>query len=534
MPAGVTSSAERVDMRHALSLVSLLVVVAGNVRGQNCVGAQDLGTLSPSGSWTGAGDVSADGRVVVGIVGGSPRRAYRWTAAGGMQDLGTLPGGFEASAYATSADGSVVVGTASDPISSKDRAFRWTAANGMQMIGTWPSGGFEMGASAVSADGTVVVGWVSEVNKNRAFRWTEAGGTQDLGILSGVYHHLGATAVSADGSVVVGLAWEPSTFISRAFRWTEAGGMQDLGTLPGGFDSSAVDVSADGSVVVGTARDIAGLHVFRWTAASGMQDVAPGFLGHAGGVSADGSVVVGTTALGGNQPFLWRETTGQIELLGTLPGATSAWGRAVSADGHVAVGEAYGGAPSTRAYRMGDADSDGIPDDWECNGIPYTDLQGQAQRYILDADGDGNFDADPLQRDIFVELDAMSGRAPSSAGLQDVVDAFNPAGKVLLPPPQGVPGGRPNVRLHIQTDTADLNLALLNNGNYTNGKFGFDDFAFDKSRYFGTPTERANPSWSSIKDAKRQVYRYCIFADTLRVRIGQHGQQRYLRGHRLR
>jgi probable HAF family extracellular repeat protein len=69
--------------------------------------------------------------------------------------LGTLPGGNSSYAYGVSANGSVVVGWAENA-SRQRRAFRWTAAGGMQDLGTL--GGSYGVAYGVSADGSVVVG----------------------------------------------------------------------------------------------------------------------------------------------------------------------------------------------------------------------------------------------------------------------------------------------------------------------------------------------------------------------------------------
>jgi probable HAF family extracellular repeat protein len=94
-----------------------------------------LGTLG--GDRSEATAVSADGSVVVGAAynAAGQWRAFRWTAAGGMQDLGTLPGGGGSEATGVSADGSVVVGSAYNA-AGQWRAFRWTAAGGMQDLGT--------------------------------------------------------------------------------------------------------------------------------------------------------------------------------------------------------------------------------------------------------------------------------------------------------------------------------------------------------------------------------------------------------------
>jgi probable HAF family extracellular repeat protein len=80
--------------------------------------------------------------------------------AGWSQSL-TWLGGCRAAgseAYAVSADGSVVVGWAYNA-AGQPRAFRWTASGGMQDLGTL--GGDWSYANGVSADGAVVVGWAS-------------------------------------------------------------------------------------------------------------------------------------------------------------------------------------------------------------------------------------------------------------------------------------------------------------------------------------------------------------------------------------
>ena len=158
--------------------------------------------------------------------------------------LGTL-GGNGSQAYEVSSTGSVVVGYASNA-SGQYRAFRWTATGGMQDLGDF---GYAYAAAyGVSGDGSIVVGEAWDASfRQRAFRWTAAGGLQDLGTLGGPY---GVSAdISANGLVVVGESWNAASN-TRAFRWTAAGGMQDLGTF-GGYSSGAYGVSADGSVVVG-------------------------------------------------------------------------------------------------------------------------------------------------------------------------------------------------------------------------------------------------------------------------------------------
>ena len=212
----------------------------------------DLGTLG--GRYSSANAVSADGSIVVGYADNASgnRHGFHWTA-GVMTDLGTL-GGNRSNATAVSADGSIVVGYARIIASTQYRAFRWTSASGMTDLGTL-LGGNSSSANAVSADGSVVVGWADNASgQARAFRWTSASGMSDLGTLGG--NEAYANAVSADGSVVVGWADNASNQY-RAYRWTSEGGLENLGTFGGDF-SMAEGVSADGSVVVGYALNASG------------------------------------------------------------------------------------------------------------------------------------------------------------------------------------------------------------------------------------------------------------------------------------
>ena len=134
-----------------------------------------LGTLG--GNQSEASGVSADGAVVVGVArnAAEQRRAFRWTASGGMQDLGTLPGGYDNFANAVSADGSVVVGWARDA-DWQWRAFRWTASGGMENLNTTyasllTDGSVLVRAFAISPDGRYIVGtgYNAATNRTEAF-----------------------------------------------------------------------------------------------------------------------------------------------------------------------------------------------------------------------------------------------------------------------------------------------------------------------------------------------------------------------------
>jgi probable HAF family extracellular repeat protein len=251
-------------------------------------GMQDLGTLGGANSEAYA--ASGDGAAIVGRATNTSGnyRPFRWTPTGGMQNLPSSPPEFlSGDALDVSADGNSVVGVFGF-------AERWTATGGLEDLGNFSSRG-------LSSDGQVVVG-----NNGHAVRWTPTGGLQDLGTVGGTESF--ADDASGNGSVVVGQSRDATPWgFWKAFRWTAATGMRDIGTL-GGPMAAAYNVSDNGSVVVGralTSSSSASDRAFRWTTQKGMQNlqellvkagvtsVSGWILLGATGVSADGTVIVG-------------------------------------------------------------------------------------------------------------------------------------------------------------------------------------------------------------------------------------------------
>nr|AGC71552.1 autotransporter beta-domain protein [uncultured bacterium A1Q1_fos_517] len=256
-------------------------------------------------------------------------------------------------AYSISDDGRVVVGQLRTAGMVRGEAFRWTAEAGFERLGILGGEDPESAALAVSADGSVVVGWTTSPlsNYGEAFRWERSTGMIGLGDLPGGYAESSATAVSADGSVVVGRstsALAPNSF-GEAFRWTAATGMVGLGVMTSsGFDYSFADgVSADGTSITGTASTEQGHEIFLWTALDGMVPLGslegkPYPTSYGLDISADGTALIGFTDYGSQvaRSFRWT-AAGGMEELGDLPGSGGNRVFSLSADGSVAVGDAF-------------------------------------------------------------------------------------------------------------------------------------------------------------------------------------------------
>jgi hypothetical protein len=151
----------------------------------------------------------------------------------------------------------------------------------------------------------------------------------------------------------------------------------------------------------------------------------------------------------------------------------------------------------SQCFGLADADSDGIPDFWETSG------------WGIDVNSDGKIDQDlyalrarPDHKDIFVEVDAMTGFVPPDTALKMVVASFANVPNLYLNNPDGKSG----IALHATLD--DTNIPVQDfPGIWT-------EFETVKGAYFGTAEERKDTNARYILEAKRLVYRYALFSRT--------------------
>lgn len=413
-------------------------------------GMQDLGSLGGAlnAQRAEAHAITPDGEFIVGFssVGAtSSSRAFRWSAATGMQDL--APTVAFSSMFAVSDDGSVAAGQAILPaVSNLWLACRWSAATGIVPLGTLGLPGLTSSrATATNSDGTVIVGYeqydLGWTSATRAFRWTAAGGMQDLGLLVEFEGSSSqATDVSANGDIVVGVASDGYTRI-RAFRWTAAGGMHSLGVMSGvaSDDSAAFGISNDGNVIVGVSGSALvapgapnARTPFRWTAAGGMQPIpVPGGVpGVALATNDDGSAILGTyndwSSFVSGYGFRWTAATGSVTL-DSLGGST--YPKALSGDGSIVVGIGQIGGPGGGPYRAFRWSLDGMETRY-CAAVPNS--TGQTGR--LEVYGNNRVANNDVQLAASNLPPQRVGYFLASTGQGNVVP-FNSQGRLCLAQP---------------------------------------------------------------------------------------------------
>lgn len=103
---------------------------------QEGVGAVQIIDFAGGDGYTDVRGMSDDGLVVVGqSLPGSSGTAFRWTSAGGMEDLGSMPAGGKAWGMDANYDGSVIVGVGFIP-GGDTETFIWDQTHGIRLLRT--------------------------------------------------------------------------------------------------------------------------------------------------------------------------------------------------------------------------------------------------------------------------------------------------------------------------------------------------------------------------------------------------------------
>lgn len=255
-----------------------------------------------------------------------PTRPFRWSAAGGMEDLGLAPGLPWPSTGKALNDAGLIAGVATID-DEQTHAIAWTRAGGTVAIDTL--GSVESEVVAVGANGEVAGNRLAsyEDGGERPFLWTRAAGMVDLG--TGRGSSAWVNAMSPGLHIAGGIGYADGR--QRAMSWTRGGGMRELGTL-GGRTSVARGVNGKGQIV-GFAENRAGaMRAFVWRAGSGMLDLngalrqaPPGLvLEHAMAVNDSGAIVASSNAgLVLLRPDLGQGSPVRGHLLGPVMAASS-------------------------------------------------------------------------------------------------------------------------------------------------------------------------------------------------------------------
>jgi probable HAF family extracellular repeat protein len=184
-------------------------------------------------------------------VGPSNAHAFLYDSAG-FQDLGTLSGGANSTAYDINNSG-IVVGISNSQWG--DRAFLRPPGGPKWDQGTVPGANWSA-AYAVNIHGTTVGDSATGEPGGAMINFFERN-MQPLGNTLPGYSNCGARGVT-DESSVIGVCVNPGFGTARAFYATSANpstpgtwAMQDLGVLPGDDRSEATDISLQSGVIVG-------------------------------------------------------------------------------------------------------------------------------------------------------------------------------------------------------------------------------------------------------------------------------------------
>jgi probable HAF family extracellular repeat protein len=203
--------------------------IVGN-RGFVAVGT----TMTPLPVLAGADPELSAGAVAINnagqVVGFSPTatgvpHAVLWSAAGVIQDLGTL-GGTTSEAVDINASGQVI-GRSLIAGDLATHFFLWSSGTGMQDLNTML--GPITGVVEINDAGQIIGTYTAAGGASHAFLYTPGSGLRDLGTLGGATS--APTGLNNNGQVVGNSSLADAT--THAFLWTPTDGMEDITAVTG-------------------------------------------------------------------------------------------------------------------------------------------------------------------------------------------------------------------------------------------------------------------------------------------------------------
>lgn len=245
--------------------------------------------------------------------------AFVWSRQRGMQDIGVLPGYAGSWEPSINKRGEVAGYAAADPSPPYPRAFRWSAHGGIEQLGVLRDGDAASSyAWAINEQGLIAgTSWAGEANYH-AFLWQRGVGMQDIDSPESRYS--APVAISA-GGMVAGNRLNPADNQSRVFWWTSQTGVRETG-IGAGDGASMNYMSSGGRIAGGITFPDFSLHAMTWTRAQGLLD-----LGTLGGSSSFAfgannlDQVVGASVDASDTRYLafaWNRREGMHDLNGRL------------------------------------------------------------------------------------------------------------------------------------------------------------------------------------------------------------------------
>lgn len=231
--------------------------------------------------------------------------------------------------------------------------YKWNAAGGLVQIGSISNGYPAAGRTIVSNDGTKISSSVTNVTTGfneistydvAASTWVNRGGLVPTGWDGSVSSTWG---MSPNGNIIVGLGFLTAAN-AHAVKWDAVNGMVDLGSIVSGRSSRANAINASGTVIVGWQDESNGTRSgAKWQdgVESFITDNNGNNVGEAGGISADGNTIIGSA---NPNPYVWNAASGLTYI--THPNASFSFkggATGISADGIKVIGyyRAFGAPP---------------------------------------------------------------------------------------------------------------------------------------------------------------------------------------------